>query len=400
MKFVHVEDFIHPEAGYQVNLLSKLQVQQGHEVFVVTSELDKVPDSLTAFFGKDNIQERDEKFYQLTGVKIIRVPLLGFYSGRAIFHSKLFKVVNSLNPDVVFIHGNDTLTGMRFIRKAKKLSFPLVLDSHMLEMASTNRFHNAFTFFYKRWITPRILKNNMPLIRLVDSDYIEKHLGIPLEKSSLLSFGTDTSFFNKDEAAKHKFRQKHNISHDNFVALYAGKLDVAKGGKFLATSLQEELKTNTGQRITFIIVGNTAGDYGKEVDELLKTSKNKILRFPTQTYLNLREFYQAADLAIYPKQCSMSFFEAQSCELPVIFEDNEINTERAQFGNAITFKGGDVEDFRTKILQCAEMNKETYTKMKVAARKFICDNYDFVPIAQQFSDIMMREAETFSVTKR
>jgi glycosyltransferase involved in cell wall biosynthesis len=178
--------------------------------------------------------------------------------------------------------------------------------------------------------------------------------------------------------------------------IYAGKLDVFKGGKFLAVSLQEEIKTSTGKRIVFIIVGNTAGDYGKEVEELLEMSKNKILRFPTQTYLNLREFYQAADLAVYPKQCSMSFFEAQSCELPVLFEDNEINSQRSQFGNAMVFKEGNMEDFRAKIIQCAEMDKTEYRKMQDAARKYICDNYDFVPIAQRFSDIMIKEAEKFS----
>jgi hypothetical protein len=180
MKFVHVEDFIHPEAGYQVNLLSKLQVQQGHEVYIVTAELEKIPEFLTSFFGRDNMQERDEKFYQLTGAKIIRVPLLGFYSGRAIFHPKIFKIVNSLNPDVAFIHGEDSLTGIQFIRKARKLNYPIVLDCHMLEMASMNRFRKGFRFFYKRLVTPHILKNNIPLIRVVDVDFVEKYLGIPL----------------------------------------------------------------------------------------------------------------------------------------------------------------------------------------------------------------------------
>jgi hypothetical protein len=77
MRIVHIEDFVHPDTGYQVNLLSRLQVRQGHEVFVVTGELDKVPTVYTQFFGKDNIEERDRRFHETTGVRIIRGPLLG-----------------------------------------------------------------------------------------------------------------------------------------------------------------------------------------------------------------------------------------------------------------------------------------------------------------------------------
>ena len=43
MHFVHVEDFFHPDAGYQVNLLSRLQVLQGHRVTIVTAELERMP---------------------------------------------------------------------------------------------------------------------------------------------------------------------------------------------------------------------------------------------------------------------------------------------------------------------------------------------------------------------
>jgi glycosyltransferase involved in cell wall biosynthesis len=393
MRFVHVEDFIHPDAGYQVNLLARLQVKQGHEVYIVTAEMDKIPEFLTAFFGRTNMQERDQRYYQLTGAKIIRIPLLGFYSGRAIFHPKLFKAVNALQPDVVFVHGEDTVTGMQFIRKAHKLPYPIVLDCHMLEMASMNRFRDVFRFFYKRFITPRILKNKIPLIRVVDVDYVEKCLGIPLEKTTLLSFGTDTDFFSVDEKAKHAFREQHQLNDDDFVVIYAGKLDAFKGGKFFAETIQKKLVAKNGRRIVFLVVGNTAGDYGQEVENMLEKSDNVILRFPTQTYTGLRDFYQAADLSVFPKQCSMSFFEVQSCELPVVFEDNEINTQRAQFGNALTFQSGNSDDFRGKILQCAEMNPLDYESMKKASRKYIRDNYDFVPIAQKFSDIMVAEVE-------
>ena len=62
MKIVHIEDFVHPDAGYQLNSLAPLQHLQGHDVTIVTAELDKVPDFLTNFFGRENIEQRDRQF--------------------------------------------------------------------------------------------------------------------------------------------------------------------------------------------------------------------------------------------------------------------------------------------------------------------------------------------------
>lgn len=52
MRFVHVEDFVHPNAGYQINLLTRLQASQGHEVIIVAGALDKIPTFLTSFLEK------------------------------------------------------------------------------------------------------------------------------------------------------------------------------------------------------------------------------------------------------------------------------------------------------------------------------------------------------------
>lgn len=388
MHFIHIEDFFHPDAGYQVNLLSRLQVKQGHSVTVITSELEKMPSYLTTFFGKQNIQERDDAFSHLTGVKIIRIPLLGYYSGRSIYDFKIFKIVDALNPDVLFVHGEDTLIGIQYLWKYKNLKFPLVLDCHMLEMASENRFRLVFRRFYKTFIAPIIIKNNIPLIRVVDSNYVEKCLGIPLNQTKLLSFGTDTDYFRPNEEVSNSFRNKHNINPNSFVILYAGKLDFYKGGQFLADSIKE--KFNTNKEIVFLIVGSTDGEYGENVEKTFALSENRILRFPTQTYLNLAEFYQSADIAIFPKQCSLSFFEVQSCGLPVVFEENEINSSRID-DNGFTFIPEDCKDFRDKMMQFVDMDSSKFQYMKNKSRKYILDNYNYLPIAQEFTNIMVNE---------
>ena len=222
MRFVHVEDFFHPDAGYQLNLLARLQVKEGHEVFIIASEMSKVPDYLKSFFGDHDIDHKDEIYFKNTGVKIIRCPSFFWFSGRAFLKRKIYTLIKSINTDVLFIHGESTLTSIRLLLKYKKINLPYVIDSIAM---SKNKFKHLFRLFYRTFLTPIILKNNIPLIRVVNSDFVEKHFKIPINKTTLLSFGTDTNFFKPNVSLKESYRKQMGFSSKDFVVLYAGKLN-------------------------------------------------------------------------------------------------------------------------------------------------------------------------------
>lgn len=394
MRIVHVEDFIHPNAGYQVNMLGRLQVQQGHQVDIVAGEMEKFPKVLTEFFGTSEIPEHDERFFRETGARIHRVPLYGFYSGRAIFHPfRLFRQVRRLKPDVVFVHSEDTLTGILFIIFSRWLPYPLVLDDHMIEMASVNSYREYFRAFYRTFITPIILKRKIPLIRVVDSDYVQKSLGIPLTHTHLLPLGTDTDFFRPNVTNGLKVRVRLGLSPESFVVLYAGKLDEDKGGKFFSDALKKRLETTTGRTIEFIIIGNAVGEYGKEVDEGFLASENSIIRLPTQRYPDLADFFQAADLAVFPRQCSMSFFQVQACGLPVLFEENEINNIRVYGDNAYTFKPGSIDSFREMMCELASRPVWAHAASVRRSREYALERYDFVAIAKQYTEVLQKQVD-------
>lgn len=394
MKFLHVEDFFHPDAGYQLNLLGRLQVQQGHEVVIITSELDKSPDFLKSFFGNSDIQKKDLQYFKSTGVKILRCPSYFWIGSRAFLKLKLFDLIKNVNPDVLFIHGESTLTSIRLLLKYKDLNIPCVIDSHMLEMASLNKFKHIFRFFYRIFITPIIIKNKIPVIRVVDSDFVEKHFKIPIKNTQLLSFGTDSEFFKPNQFQKDFFRKEMGFSKNDFIVLYAGKLNKDKGGLFLSKALK--IKFNL-KNIKFIIVGNITKDsYGKEIEETFLRSENNIYRYPTQPYSELVKFYQLADIAVYPKQCSMSYFEAQSCGLPVILENNEINLNRALNQKGKLFKPDSIKEFRDAITEFCNMSESEMKIFKKNARENILTNFDYIPIAKSFSDVMIKAYNEFN----
>ena len=393
MRIVHIEDFFHPDAGYQVNILAKYFAKEGHEVFVVTAEMDKFPDDLTAFFGKDNVAEADRKYEKAYGVKIIRIPVKKYISGRVVYDKKIFSTVDSLQPDVLYVHGNDTLIGIQYICKAKRLSYPIVTDSHMLEMASANKLSRYFRSFYRAFITPKIIKGNIPVIRTQDDDYVERCLGIPLERCPWISYGSDMMLFHPDEESKASFRKENNIEENAFVAVFAGKLIESKGAMLLAEAFKARF--NTGRKVVLIAVGNTSGDFGEKVEKVFSQSENRILRFPTQKYVNLARFYQASDIAVFAKQCSLSFYDVQACGLPVVSEDNNINHDRCAHNNGKCFRIDDVEDFRAKIQEFIDMSSEEFDSYKSNSLNFIMSEYDYGMKAREYLSIIENTHKRF-----
>lgn len=398
MRIVQIEEFFHADAGYQVNILAKYFVKEGHEVYIVVAEMDKMPDELTSFFGKDNIAESDREYEKKYGVKIIRVPIKAYFSGRAIFDLSLFKIVNSLNPDVVFVHGNDTFTGMQYILKSKFLHYPIVSDSHMLEMASVNKFSKYFRKFYKLLITPIIKRQHIPVIRTQDDDYVERCLGIPLSNCPWISYGSDMMLFHPDKEIRKCFRNEYGISEDDFVAVFAGKLIESKGALLLAQAFRDSFDTE--RKVVLIAVGNTAGDYGKNVEKVFSESKNTILRFPTQKYEELAKYYQAADIAVFAKQCSLSFYDVQACGLPVISENNNINADRCAYNNGLCFESDSVEDFRNKIQTLINLSKDEFECMSKNSLDFVLSEYDYGKKANEYLSVIEEKVNDWNRRKK
>ena len=389
MKILHIEEFFHPFAGYQVNMLARIQSQLGHELFVMTSELEKMPSYLTDFFGKNNIIADDEEFKKSTKSEIIRIPIVGYISGRVIFNFiKLFNEINKIKPDVVVVHGMDGFTGIVFILISRWLAYPIVVDCHMLEMASRNKFRKLFRWAYRKFVTPVIIKRSIPVIRVVEDDYIEANLGVPIENSRLMPLGTDTEHFKPSESARKETREMLGVGVNDFIVLYAGKLDEQKGGIFLAEALNNKINLKGDKDIVFIIIGRCSGVYGERVDEIFRKSENKIIRLGTQKYFDLAKIYQSVDLVVFPRQCSMSFFEAQSCGVPVLFEDNPINQTRVYRENSILFKPNDIDSFRRSIIDISSRSISSREMSSRDSREFVVQNYNFFSSAMKFTDLL------------
>ena len=386
MHIVQIEDFFHPNAGYQVNVLSQFFSRAGNKVTIITAELEKIPDSLTAFFGKDNVAESDKVYEEKYAVKIIRVPVRKYISGRVWFSNDIFRIVDELKPDVLYVHGNDTLIAIQYFFKLGRIPYAVVSDSHMLEMASQNKFNKLFRAFYRTFITPKLVKYHVPVIRTQDDPYVKKCLGIPLENCPWISFGSDTTLFHPCESEKKEFRERNGINKDAFVVVYAGKLDEGKGGLLLAEAFKKRISEK--REVVLLVVGNTVGEYGKKVEEIFSESENRIIRYPAQQYVNLSPFYQASDLAVFARQCSLSFYDVQACGLPVIAEDNNINIARCSHLNGECFDSGNIDALIHVIRKFAEMPENELKNFSKNSVSFIQNGYDYADKSKEYLEII------------
>lgn len=395
MRIVHWDEMFHPMFGYQINIIPKYQAKAGHEVIILTGEK---PDEHPTFKGlsKCNIEEKDREYEKTYNVKIVRLPIYRVISGMVMYKPGFLKEIKKLKPDVIMCHTNDTVSSMLVALSYKYLKTPIVFDNHMLAMASVNPFSKFFRWFFRHTVTPLITKNNWKVIRTQDDPFVEEAYKIPLEQAPFISFGSDLTLFHPDNDTRKTFRSEFEIGENDFVIVYTGKIGEAKGGKLLAEAVRK--KFNSVKKVTVVVVGSARGAYEEEVESIFKESENRIIRFPTQNYVDLAKFYQMADLFVCPKQCSLSFYDAQACGLPIVAENNNVNVERVSHGNGYSFVAGNLQDFIAKLEVCINMPEKEYEQMKKASLKFIEDNYNYESISAQYTDYLEKEIENFTIT--
>lgn len=394
MHIVHIEDFFHPSAGYKYNIISKYMVKFGHKVTIISPSLEKRNDILTSFFGKDNIEELDKKFKDDYGVEIIRLNVKKYFRSRALYDLKeLSNVIQNLKPNILSV-GIEIVPAYYFLLKYKKLGFPMVLDCHNIKEATTFVLAPLHHLIHRIVFTPIIKKNKITVIRCFDDNYIEECLGIPIDNSPIVSFGSDLSLFHPNNNVYNEFRKEHNLSSEDIVFVYMGKLDDSKGGNLLAESFFN--KFNTNKKVCLIVVGNNNNERPEYIEKLFNNSQNIIIRFPTQKYIDMPRYYQMADVALFPRQCSLSFFDAQACGLPVVLEDLDINRERVSHTNGMIFDSGDVASFRSCIQRFIDMSKYELKEMSNKSIDYIKLNYDYSNKAKDYTNILINEYNKFN----
>ena len=226
------------------------------------------------------------------------------------------------------------------------------------------------------------------MVKIASAEARKRH--IPLARSPWISFGSDMLLFHPDAAVRQARRAACGIAQDAFVILYAGKINKIKGLDLFAQAIRQRFDAK--REVCIVLVGSTEGAQGAQLEQALAESENRVLRFPTQKYTDLPPFYQMADLAVFPRQCSLSFFDVQACGLPVVFEDNNINVERSAAGNARVFPADDAAGLRTALEAFIAMEPAQFAVWRENAVAYIRRAYDYEEKARAYIPYLEAQA--------
>lgn len=324
MKILHVEDYFDPTAGYQINELLYASKDFGDEIFLVTST-DMSP------FHKEVNTIKDREFEIHTKVKIIRLEVKLKLSSRLILKN-LKRTIKDINPDVVFMHGIGDFKDLQLW--GPKVKHITIRDCHMSWVASKNKFRKAFYLFYKVFFATIINKTNKyELIYALGNEEYEylKRIGIRDDKIDYLRHGYNDFIMYYDENERDIIRAQYKFHENDIVISYIGKFNYSKKPDLIIDIIDnldvDFINTN---KLKLLFIGSKDDMYTAQFNKKLEKIRQKIqvVIDDSKPFVELRKYYSASDICIFPKETTLSSIHSQVCGCPTIMEDHKSNIER------------------------------------------------------------------------
>lgn len=324
MRIVHVEDYFDPTAGYQVNELVYANGSFDDDVYIITST-DMTP------FHKKLDAKLDKEFELATGAKIIRLKTLYKLSSR-VYLKGLWKTIDAIKPDILFLHGIGDFKDLILFKKKKP--YKIVRDCHMSWIASRNKLRKIYYEVFKLLFSTIINKSNKyeVIYALGDEEYeYLRGLGISSNKIKYLRHGYNSNVMYYDKDSRKKVRELYGFDDEDIVVTYIGKFDSYKRPDIIFDIFDEmEDQFKKRYNIKLLFIGPKDASYMELFNNKLNNRVNKVntILDNAKPFIDLRKYFSASDICIFPKETTLSSIHAQVCGCQVVMEKYTSNIER------------------------------------------------------------------------
>jgi glycosyltransferase involved in cell wall biosynthesis len=359
MRIAIISDWFAEKMGYAENCLPKALAALGHEVHLITSNVQ-------IYFNSPNYRETYEPFIgppvvpcevkELSGYTLHRLP--HEVGKRGLRIQGLRKCLRALRPDVVQTFEMACTTTYEAALAKPLVGYKLFLESHLhasvFPLATARPSWRERARSFVRWAIPGKLVGAVSEkcypISTDAADIAERFFGIPAKKIEVCSLGVDTDLFRPclgDEAVRRRaeLRKQLGFSDAEVVCVYTGRFAPDKGPACLARSVASLVEQGHQYRALFVGGGTPA-----QVEELRSAAGSVVHAFvPVQ---DLPPFYWAADVGVWPMQESTSQLDAAACGLPIIVSNRVEVRERVE-GNGLFYEEGSTEDLARQLLALA-----------------------------------------------
>ncbi|KRQ85841.1 D-inositol-3-phosphate glycosyltransferase [Caloramator mitchellensis] len=324
MRILHIEDYFDPTAGYQINELLYASKNFDDEVFLITST------DMSPFHKKVDIK-KDREFEEKTGVKIYRLDPILKISSRLLLNN-FRKTIKKINPDIIFMHGIGDFKDLQLWGRKKK--YKIVRDCHMSWVASKNKFRNIFYLFYKIFFASIINRTDKyeVIYALGEEEYeYLKKIGIKDHKIDFLRHGFNDSIMYFDEKGRKEIRSKYKFNEEDVVIAYIGKFNNSKRPDLIIDVIDNlDKRFIDDYKVKLLFIGPKEDTYidmfNKKLEKIAK--KIPVVLDESKPFTELRKYYSASDICIFPKETTLSSIHAQVCGCSVIMEKYKSNIER------------------------------------------------------------------------
>jgi glycosyltransferase involved in cell wall biosynthesis len=394
MKIVHIVGYFVPELGYQEYYLAKKHKEMGHDVYVITSDMlypfPNIENMLKETGVKDTSRERKPGFSIVDGIKVYRLKHLLEYSD-FILVKRMKQVLSKIKPDIVFAHeSRQSLPALAAYYK-NTFGYKLVVDQHDFYHSipahplwkKMLRFLDYFLF--RKFIVNYSLNRADRIVAVTQEtkDFLVKTHKISPKEISLIPLGVDTNFFRFDNKIRTKIRKKYKLKNDDIVLVFSGTIVRRKGIEILLEALAEIKNEN----IKLMIVGSGDLDYMKELRDLTKklNIEKKIIFTGFVKKDNVKDYFSAADIGVWPGNNSVSIMEAMACKLPIVMVDLQLS-HLVRYNNGLKFPQHNKEKLKEALGKLAG-NKSSRSRMANNSVNTIKKCYSYDNIARQFLDL-------------
>jgi glycosyltransferase involved in cell wall biosynthesis len=245
---------------------------------------------------------------------------------------------------------------------------------------------NSFDNFIGKRLKGYILKR-IDQLTVVSNALKEKAIGIGYNNEvHVFPMGIDTKLFTPDKK-DNSLKIKYQIS-GNFL-LFVGGIIERKGIRYLIQAIPAVIKKFPGAKLLVIGEGNLSNEMS-ELAESLSISNNIIFIGPIP-HVDLPPYFATADVFILPSLSEgfgLVIIEAMSCGTIPIATDLAVIHDIIQ--NNITGIFIDIKnpiDISQKIINYLS-NKEKLVPMKVKAREFVVNNFDWEIVKKNYSKLL------------
>lgn len=340
MHIVHVIDYFQPTLGYQETYLAKEQIKAGHKVSFVTSDryfpFPNYNQSYLKILGQRRLKSG---VLSECGFNVQRLKI-AFEIGTKIWLRDLKKTLNTLSPDIVFVHGLTTLTAIRISQMEFSDKCKVIYDDHMSGTERRTLMRKTFEYVFNLLFKKRIENKAWKIfaISICGINYLKDIFNIKQDKLEHLPLGYDSDVFYRSENLRNSHRAKYMIPAKAILGVYTGKINTAKGILELTVALSRLLKKYPYFYFAFIGEGST-----ECINSIKKIKSNRIFHLPFQKAAELNIWYNAADFAIWPNGVTVSHYEAIGTGLPIIVSPWEMSKERVSHDNGIVLESCKIE---------------------------------------------------------